>query len=73
MPIVQSRRRFLTNLAFAGAAGLGGIGAALDGARKSFAAEPPQETTTVRIRFEGGPGPPCWSTGCPIPWPAMRL
>ena len=28
MPIIQSRRRFVTNLALAGAAGLGGVGAA---------------------------------------------
>jgi NitT/TauT family transport system substrate-binding protein len=54
MPVVQSRRRFLTNLAFAGAAGLGWLGAAgLGGGRASFAAEPPPEITT--IRFERDP------------------
>jgi NitT/TauT family transport system substrate-binding protein len=54
MPIVQSRRRFLSNLAFAGAAGLGGVGVGdLGGARKSLAAEPPPEITT--IRFEKDP------------------
>jgi NitT/TauT family transport system substrate-binding protein len=63
MPIVQSRRRFLANVAVAGAAGLGGIGAALDGGRKSFAAEPPPETTTVRLRFEDTP--PTWVNGVP--------
>jgi NitT/TauT family transport system substrate-binding protein len=45
MPIVQSRRRFLTNAAFAGAAGLGGFG--LWG--KALAAEPPPEITTIRF------------------------
>jgi NitT/TauT family transport system substrate-binding protein len=49
MPMVQSRRRFLTNAAFAGAAGLGGFGAW----GKALAAEPPPEITT--IRFEKDP------------------
>jgi NitT/TauT family transport system substrate-binding protein len=49
MPIVHSRRRFLTNAAFAGAAGLGGYGAW----GKALAAEPPPEITT--IRFEKDP------------------
>src|SRR6516162_939402 len=49
MPIEQSRRRFLTNAAFAGAAGLGGFGTW----RKALAAEPPPEVTT--IRFEKDP------------------
>ena len=51
MPIVHSRRRFLTDLAFAGAAGgLAGVGASgLIGASQSLAAEPPPETTSVRI------------------------
>jgi NitT/TauT family transport system substrate-binding protein len=49
MPIAQSRRRFLTNAALAGAAGLGGFGAW----GKAFAAEPPPEITT--IRFEKDP------------------
>ena len=58
MPIVHSRRRFLTDLAFAGAAGgLAGVGASgLIGASQSLAAEPPPETTSVRIpRFVGFP------------------
>jgi NitT/TauT family transport system substrate-binding protein len=49
MPIVQSRRRFLTNAAFAGAAGLSGFSWG-----KALAAEPPPEITT--IRFEKDPG-----------------
>jgi NitT/TauT family transport system substrate-binding protein len=50
MPIVQSRRRLLTNLALAGAAGLGGVGAAgLGRGRASLAAEPAPEITTIRI------------------------
>jgi hypothetical protein len=49
MTIVQSRRGFLTNAAFAGAAGLGGFGAW----GKALAAEPPPEITT--IRFEKDP------------------
>ena len=50
MPIVQSRRRFLTNLAFTGAVGLGGVSvASLGGGRKSLAAEPPLEVTTIRL------------------------
>jgi NitT/TauT family transport system substrate-binding protein len=44
MPI-QNRRRFLTNAALAGAAGLGGFGAW----GKAFAAEPPPEITTIRF------------------------
>jgi NitT/TauT family transport system substrate-binding protein len=50
MPIVQSRRRFLTNAAFAGAAGLGALSAAgLGGGDQSLAAEPPPETTKLRL------------------------
>src|ERR1700751_1666287 len=49
MSLVQTRRRFLTNAAFAGAAGLGGFGAW----GEAFAAEPPPEITT--IRFEKDP------------------
>jgi hypothetical protein len=49
MPI-RSRRRFLTNAAFTGAAGLGGLSAL----RKVLAAEPPPEITT--IGFEKDPG-----------------
>jgi NitT/TauT family transport system substrate-binding protein len=45
MLIVQSRRRFLTNAAFVGAAGLGGFGAW----DKALAAEEPPETTTIRL------------------------
>jgi hypothetical protein len=44
MPL-QSRRRFLTNAALAGAAGLGGLGAW----GKPLAAEPPPEITTIRF------------------------
>jgi NitT/TauT family transport system substrate-binding protein len=55
MPIVQSRRRFLTDLASAGAVGgLAGVGASgLIGASQSLAAEPPPETN--EIRFENIP------------------
>src|SRR5690349_13720245 len=54
MPIVQSRRRLLTNIAAAGATSFAGLGAAgLYGGRKSVAAEPPPEVTT--IRFEKDP------------------
>src|SRR5262249_14904089 len=47
--LMQSRRRFMTNAAFAGAVGLGGFGAW----GKALAAEPPPEITT--IRFENDP------------------
>jgi NitT/TauT family transport system substrate-binding protein len=48
--IIQGRRRFLSNLALAGAAGLGGTGAVtLGGARSSVAADPPPEITTIRF------------------------
>jgi NitT/TauT family transport system substrate-binding protein len=54
MPIVQSRRHLLSNLALAGALGLGGLGATgLVTARESRDAEPPPEVTT--IRFAKGP------------------
>ena len=50
MPIAQSRRRFLVDAALAGAAGLGGAGIlGLDSGRKSLAAEPPPETTKLRL------------------------
>jgi len=53
MLIAQSRRRFLTNLAFTGAVGLGGASVAgLGGARKSLAAEPPPEVTTIRLLYD---------------------
>jgi hypothetical protein len=45
--LIQSRRRFLTNAAFAGAAGV-----ALIGSRPALADESPPETTTVRLRLE---------------------
>jgi NitT/TauT family transport system substrate-binding protein len=43
--LIQSRRRFLTNAAFAGAAGLGGFGVW----GKALAAEPAPEITTIRF------------------------
>jgi len=49
MPI-QSRRQFLTNAAFAGAAGLSGFLAS----GKSRAAEPPPEVTTIRFAKDVG-------------------
>jgi len=50
MPIVQSRRHLLTNIAVAGATGFAGLSAAgLYGGRKSVAAEPPPEVTTIRL------------------------
>jgi NitT/TauT family transport system substrate-binding protein len=49
MPI-QSRRRFLTNAALAGAAGLGGFGAW----GKALATEPPPEITTIRLEKDPG-------------------
>src|SRR5690349_366240 len=54
MPIVQSRRHLLANIAVAGATGFAGLGApGFYGGRKSVAAEPPPEITT--IRFEKDP------------------
>jgi NitT/TauT family transport system substrate-binding protein len=51
MPIAQSRRRFLANFAFTGAAGLAGVGAAslVGGGGETLAAEPPPEITTIRL------------------------
>jgi NitT/TauT family transport system substrate-binding protein len=50
MAIVQSRRRFVTNAAVAGAAGFATLGAInRGGGGKSFAAEPPPEITTIRL------------------------
>jgi NitT/TauT family transport system substrate-binding protein len=46
MPTIESRRHFLTQLATAGVAGLGGL--PLAGGR-SFAAEPPPEITAIRL------------------------
>ena len=54
MSIVQSRRRFLTNAALAGAAGLGGFGAW----GKALAAEPPPEITTIRFEKDVEPVSP---------------
>ena len=42
MPLTQTRRRFLTTLSLTGGAGLLGV-------PRSFAAEPPPETTTIRL------------------------
>jgi NitT/TauT family transport system substrate-binding protein len=47
---VQRRRRFLANLAFSGAAGLGALGGANLGGEESLAAEPPPETTIFRTQ-----------------------
>ena len=50
MPIVQSRRHLLTNIAAAGATGFAGLSATgFYGGRKSVAAEPPPEITTIRL------------------------
>src|ERR1700759_3051814 len=54
MPIAQSRRHLLTNIAVAGAAGFAGLGAAgFYGGRKLVAAEPPPEITTIRFEKDG--------------------
>jgi hypothetical protein len=56
MPIAQSRRHLLTNIAVAGAAGVAGLGAAgFYGGRKSVAAEPPPEVTSIRLERDLGP------------------
>ncbi|MEQ1949857.1 ABC transporter substrate-binding protein [Mesorhizobium sp. CN2-181] len=53
MPIIQSRRRFLAGAAMVGAAGIVGL-------PKPLHAEPPLETTTVRLpRWIGGAY--CWA------------
>src|SRR3984957_2932877 len=49
MTIMQTRRRFMTNAAIAGAAGFGAWGVAGRGGWQSLAAEPPPETTTIRL------------------------
>jgi NitT/TauT family transport system substrate-binding protein len=50
MPIVQSRRHLLTNIAMASATGFAGLSAAgFYGGTKSIAAEPPPEITTIRL------------------------
>jgi NitT/TauT family transport system substrate-binding protein len=55
MAIVPNRRRFVTNVAVAGTSGLGVLGAlGGGGSKKSLAAEPPPEITTVRLsKFPG--------------------
>jgi NitT/TauT family transport system substrate-binding protein len=54
MPIVQSRRRLLTNIAVAGATCFAGLSvASLYGGRKSAAAQSPPEVSTIRI--DAGP------------------
>jgi NitT/TauT family transport system substrate-binding protein len=53
MRTIQSRRRFLANLSLLGAAGL-------VGAPRSLHAEPPPETTTVRLPTWSG-GAYCWA------------
>jgi hypothetical protein len=50
MATKQSRRRFVTNAAVAGAAGFGALGAiGRGGGGRSLAAEPPPEITTIRL------------------------
>lgn len=50
MPIERSRRRFLSQLGIAGAAGMGGLASiGLGGGGRSFASEPPPEITTIRL------------------------
>jgi NitT/TauT family transport system substrate-binding protein len=50
MPLGQTRRRLLTDLAFVGVAGLGGIGlSSLGSGGQSHASEPPPEITTIRL------------------------
>ena len=50
MATLQSRRRFMTDAAVAGAAGFAALGAVnRGGGGKSFAAEPPPEITTIRL------------------------
>ncbi len=50
MAITHTRRRFVTNAAVAGAAGFGGVGRFKPRwRRKSLAAEPPPEISTIRL------------------------
>jgi len=50
MPTEQYRRPFVSQLGIAGVAAMGGLaGAGLGGGAKALAAEPPPETTTVRL------------------------
>ena len=51
MPIMERRRRFLSGLALAGAAGIGGLPATgLLSTGRTLAAEPPPEITTIRLQ-----------------------
>jgi NitT/TauT family transport system substrate-binding protein len=50
MAIIQSRRRFLSSLAFAGTAGLGGAGAPGLLGVGALGVEPPLETTEIRLK-----------------------
>jgi NitT/TauT family transport system substrate-binding protein len=54
MSMAQSRRRFLTGLAYAATAGLAGVGAVRIGAGggQSAASEPPPEITAIRLQKE---------------------
>ena len=55
MAIMQSRRRFVTNAAVAGAAGFATLGAInRAGGGKSLAAEPPPEVSVIRIELRTG-------------------
>ena len=55
MAIMQSRRRFVTNAAVAGAAGFGALGAlSRGGGGTSLAAEPPPEISTIRLEKAAG-------------------
>jgi NitT/TauT family transport system substrate-binding protein len=54
MAIMESRRRFITNAAIAGAAGLGALGAVSRGGGRSLAAEPPPEIFTIRLERDPG-------------------
>src|SRR5579872_3360632 len=49
MPIMQSRRRFLTSAALGAAGVVGGRAIGLGDGRKLLAAEPPPETTEIRF------------------------
>jgi NitT/TauT family transport system substrate-binding protein len=55
MPIMQSRRRFVTNAAVAGATGFATLGAINHaGGGKSLAAEPPPEVSLIRLERDPG-------------------
>lgn len=55
MLIEQSRRRLLSQIGVAGIAGLSGIAGVGFGGARSFAAEPPPEITTIKLK-EYSPG-----------------